>query len=109
MSRVFSTFSSGRAGPTLRSPLVWDGGYLKDPDTALLFKLNEGTGTLIHDASSFDNFGTITGAEWTDGKYGQGDLKVSAVGTDFVELTRQDDWKQYIPIGQVVLRVTPAK
>ncbi len=34
---------------------------------------------------------------------------VSAVGTDFVELTRQDNQKDYIPIGQVFLRVTPAR
>ncbi len=34
---------------------------------------------------------------------------VSAVGTDFVELTQQDEMKLYIPIGQVILRVTPDK
>lgn len=88
MSMVFSASSLGlvavHSEPGPRSPLVWDGGYLKDPDTALLFKLNEGDGTLIHDASSFDNFGTITGAGWTDGKYSQG-LLLDGIN-DFIQV-----------------------
>ena len=36
-------------------------------------------------------------------------MTISGVGTDFVELTRQDARRLYIPIGQVLLRVTPNK
>jgi hypothetical protein len=32
--------------------------------------LNEGTGSIAHDATTYHNNGTITGATWTTGKYG---------------------------------------
>jgi len=73
---VFSTSSLGmlaaRTGPGPISPLVRDGGYASDPGTALLFKLNEGDGVVIHDESSFGNLGLAHGTEWTTGKYGKG-------------------------------------
>jgi len=76
MSMAFSLTSLGlaaaRSGPDPRSPLNWDGGYQKDPSTALLFKLNEGRGNLAHDESSFGNFGAIAVAEWADGRHGKG-------------------------------------
>lgn len=76
MSRVFSISGLGMAavasGPEPLSPLLHDGGYANDPGTALLFKLNEGDGAVIHDESSFGNLGLAHGTEWTAGKYGKG-------------------------------------
>ena len=61
------------------------------------------------DYTSPDDRGVVWLYHPSDGKYGQGALTVSAVGTDFVELTAQGGVKLYSPIGQVILRVTPAK
>ncbi len=76
MSRAFSLSSLGMtavaSGPEPLSPLKHDGGYVPDPATALLFKLNEGEGAVIHDESSFGNLGLAHGTEWTAGKYGKG-------------------------------------
>lgn len=73
MSRVFSMSGLGMtavaSGPEPLSPMLSDGGYANDPGTALLFKLNEGDGTVIHDESSFGNLGLAHGTEWTTGKY----------------------------------------
>jgi len=76
VSRVFSMSGLGMtavaSGPEPLSPMLSDGGYANDPGTALLFKLNEGDGTVIHDESSFGNLGLAHGTEWTTGKYGKG-------------------------------------
>lgn len=76
MSRVFSISGLGMtavaSGPEPLLPMLHDRGYVAEPATALLFKLNEGDGGVIHDESSFGNLGLPHGTEWTTGKYGKG-------------------------------------
>ena len=49
------------------------------------------------------------GALWLWSPVPGGASTATGVGADFLELTLQDGTKLYIPIGQVILRVTPDK
>jgi len=50
-------------------------------DSSLIgyWSMDEGAGSVAHDGSGNGNNGTITGAEWVDGKYGKA-LSIDAVG-----------------------------
>ncbi len=74
MSRVFSLFGPGVFGrATRRLPRhEAPGGYQPDGSTVLLFKMDEGTGNVLGDATLFNNDGQIQGAAWGEGRYGRG-------------------------------------
>ena len=46
-------------------------GVLHDSSLVGYWNMNEGSGTVAHDSSVNGNNGTITGASWVDGKYGE--------------------------------------
>jgi hypothetical protein len=58
--------------------------------TVGLWHFNEGSGTTVADASSYGNDGTIAGATWATGKFGQG---LDFDGTDYVEIASSDELK----------------
>ncbi|MBI2931814.1 MAG: LamG domain-containing protein [Planctomycetes bacterium] len=74
MSRVFSLFSPGIFGrSSRRRPLhSVPGGYQPDASTVLLFKMDEGLGGDLGDATLYNNDGQIQGAAWGAGRYGRG-------------------------------------
>jgi hypothetical protein len=55
-------------------------------DVVLALPLNEGNGSSTNDVSGFDNHGTITGADWVSGKYGNASYFV-ATDNDKITVT----------------------
>lgn len=72
MSRAFSLFAPGVFGRAARRmPLhAAAGGYQPDASTVLLLKMDAGTGSVLDDATLYNNDGQIQGASWGAGRYG---------------------------------------
>ena len=73
MPGVFTLFSPGvqRALAQKLHPRTPTAGYSSDPATVLLYKMNEGSGAVLNDSSPNGHVGSIIGATWTNGRYGQ--------------------------------------
>jgi len=77
----------------LRSGALWQPVYPSDDGLVLYLPFSEGTGTKTYDRSPYGNDGTIYGAAWTDGKYGNA---LSFDGEDdYVDLQMKVDF----PLG----------
>jgi hypothetical protein len=63
---------------------LWQPVYPSDDGLVLYLPFSEGTGTTTYDKSPYGNDGTITGATWTTGKYGNA-LSLNGLG-DYVNI-----------------------
>jgi hypothetical protein len=71
-----------------------------EENLVLDLRMNEGAGSIVRDVSSSRAHGTITGASWTTGKYGQG-LSFNGA-TDFVDVSNSNALLNGLKIGTLV-------
>jgi hypothetical protein len=84
-----SSFKLGVVGDIgITNGSLWQPVYPSDDGLVLYLPFSEGQGTTTYDKSPYGNDGTITGATWTSGKYGNA-LDFNGT-TDYVTVSNSD-------------------